>query len=56
MRYMALQKPTMLSFDWNAPPHPLARAQRSFVVVRLKDVDGKVDARHAAPRRLGRRR
>ena len=21
MRYMALQKPTMLSFDWNAPPH-----------------------------------
>lgn len=42
MRYMALQKPTMLSFDWNAPPHlPLARAQRSFVVVRLKDVDGK---------------
>lgn len=42
MRYMALQKPTMLSFDWNAPPHlAQARAQRTFVVVRLKDVDGK---------------
>lgn len=42
MRYMALQKPTMLSFDWSAPPQlPQARAQRSFVVVRLKDVDGK---------------
>lgn len=42
MRYLALQKPTMLSFDWNAPPHlPQARAQRTFVVVRLKDVDGK---------------
>lgn len=42
MRYMALQKPTMLSFDWNAPPHlAQARAQRTFVIVRLKDVDGK---------------
>lgn len=42
MRYMALQAPTMLSFDWNAPPHlAQARAQRTFVVVRLKDVDGK---------------
>lgn len=42
MRYMALQKPTMISFDWNAPPHlAQARAQRTFVVVRLKDVDGK---------------
>ncbi len=42
MRYMALQKPTMLSFDWNAPPHlAQARAQRTFVVVRLRDVDGK---------------
>lgn len=42
MRFMALQKPTMLSFDWNAPPHlPQAREQRTFVVVRLADVDGK---------------
>jgi uncharacterized protein YndB with AHSA1/START domain len=42
MRYMALQKPTMLSFDWNAPPSlPQARAQRTFVIVRLADVDGQ---------------
>ena len=42
MRYMALQPMKMLSFDWNAPPHlPEARAQRTFVVVRLADVDGK---------------
>lgn len=42
MRYMALQAPIMLSFDWNAPPHlPQVRQQRSFVIVRLKDLDGK---------------
>jgi uncharacterized protein YndB with AHSA1/START domain len=42
MRFMALQRPTMLSFDWNAPPSlPEARAQRTFVIVRLADVDGK---------------
>jgi uncharacterized protein YndB with AHSA1/START domain len=42
MRFMALQPPHMLSFDWNAPPHlAQARQQRTFVVVRLKDVDGK---------------
>jgi uncharacterized protein YndB with AHSA1/START domain len=42
MRYMALQKPSMLSFDWNAPPSlPEARTQRTFVIVRLADVDGK---------------
>jgi len=42
MRFMALQPPTMLSFDWNAPPSlPEARKQRTFVVVRLFDVDGK---------------
>jgi uncharacterized protein YndB with AHSA1/START domain len=42
MRFMALQKPTMLSFDWNAPPSlPQVRQQRTFVVVRLADVDGK---------------
>src|SRR5689334_24473237 len=41
MRFMALQKPSMLSFDWNAPPHlPQAREQRTFVVVRLADLDG----------------
>ncbi|HEV7578066.1 MAG TPA: SRPBCC domain-containing protein [Caldimonas sp.] len=40
MRFMALQRPTMLSFDWNAPPSlPEARAQRTFVVVRLAPVD-----------------
>ena len=37
MRFMALQRPRMLSFDWNAPPSlPEARAQRTFVVVRLE--------------------
>jgi len=42
MRFMALQAPTMLSFDWNAPPSlPEIRKQRTFVVVRLADVDGK---------------
>ena len=42
MRFMALQPPTMLSFDWNAPPsQPETRAQRTFVVVRLADVDGR---------------
>ena len=42
MRVMALQAPKMLSFDWNAPPSlPEARQQRTFVIVRLADVDGK---------------
>ncbi|MEP6874126.1 MAG: SRPBCC domain-containing protein [Burkholderiales bacterium] len=42
MRVMALQPPKMLSFDWNAPPSlPEARRQRTFVIVRLVDVDGK---------------
>jgi len=41
-RYMALQPPTMLSFDWNAPPSlPEVRAQRTFVVVRLAPVDAR---------------
>jgi len=40
MRFMALQPPRMLSFDWNAPPHLAeARAQRTFVIVRLEPVD-----------------
>jgi uncharacterized protein YndB with AHSA1/START domain len=39
MRFMALQPKRMLSFDWNAPPSlPEARAQRTFVVVRLVPV------------------
>ena len=39
MRFMALQPPRMLSFDWNAPPSlPEARAQRTFVVVRIEPV------------------
>jgi hypothetical protein len=39
---MALQPMKMLSFDWNAPPSlPEARQQRTFVVVRLFDVDGR---------------
>ena len=42
MRYMALQPKKMLSFDWNAPPHlPQARAQRTFVVVRIDPVTDK---------------
>ena len=42
MRFLALQPPSMLSFEWNAPPHlAQARQQRTFVVVRLKDIDGK---------------
>ena len=40
MRFLALQAPRMLSFDWNAPPSlPQARQQRTFVVVRLASVD-----------------
>lgn len=39
MRYMALQPPRMLSFDWNAPPSlSEARRQRTFVVVRIEPV------------------
>jgi uncharacterized protein YndB with AHSA1/START domain len=42
MRFMALQPMKMLSFDWSAPPSlPEARGQRTFVVVRLYDIDGK---------------
>lgn len=42
MRYLALQPKQMLSFDWNAPPHlAQARAQHTFVVVRLAPVDAK---------------
>lgn len=40
MRFMALQPPHFLSFDWNAPPSlPEARTQRTFVTVRLRPVD-----------------
>jgi uncharacterized protein YndB with AHSA1/START domain len=42
MRYMALQPKTMISFDWNAPPHlPQARLQRTFVIVRFEPVSEK---------------
>lgn len=38
MRFLALQKPRMLSFTWNAPPSlPEARAQRTVVIVRLEE-------------------
>ena len=37
MRVLAVQENRMISFTWNAPPHlPLARAQRTFVVVRMQ--------------------
>jgi uncharacterized protein YndB with AHSA1/START domain len=39
MRFLALQPPTMLSFEWNAPPSlPAVRAQRTAVIVRLAPV------------------
>lgn len=42
MRYLALQPMKMLSFDWNAPPSlPEARQQRTFVVLRMAEVDAK---------------
>ena len=42
MRFMAIDPKKMISFDWNAPPSlPLARAQRTFVVVRFFAVDDK---------------
>ena len=42
MRVMGVQENRMLTFTWNAPPHLAeARAQRTFVIVRLADVDGK---------------
>jgi len=40
MRFLALQPPRMLSFDWNAPPSlPEARGQHTFVVLRFAPVD-----------------
>jgi len=43
MRFLALQPRRMLSFDWNAPPHlPEARAQRTFVIVRLEQLGDRV--------------
>lgn len=41
MRVLAVQEPKLLSFTWNAPPQlPEARAQRTFVTVRLEPRDG----------------
>lgn len=40
MRFLALQPPRMLSFDWNAPPSlPEVRQQRTVVIVRLTPLD-----------------
>jgi len=37
MRVLAVQENRMITFSWNAPPHlPEARAQRTFVTVRLQ--------------------
>jgi uncharacterized protein YndB with AHSA1/START domain len=37
MRILAIQDRKMITFTWNAPPHlPEARAQRTYVTVRLK--------------------
>jgi uncharacterized protein YndB with AHSA1/START domain len=37
MRVLGVQENRMISFTWNAPPHlPQARAQRTFVVVRMQ--------------------
>ncbi len=37
MRILALQDRKMITFTWNAPPHlPEARAQRTYVTIRLK--------------------
>jgi uncharacterized protein YndB with AHSA1/START domain len=39
MRFLALQENRMLTFTWNAPPSlPEARAQRTYVTVRMKPV------------------
>lgn len=41
MRFLSLQPPRMLSFDWNAPTAwPSVRAQRTAVIVRLLAVEG----------------
>ena len=42
MHFMALQPKKMISFDWNAPPSlPMARAQRTFVIVRFEAVNDR---------------
>lgn len=39
MRVLGVQENRMISFTWNAPPHlPEARAQRTFVTVRMQPV------------------
>lgn len=41
MRFLSLQPPRMLSFDWNAPVNwPQVRAQRTVVIVRLTASEG----------------
>ena len=42
MRFLALQDRKMISFTWNAPPHlPEARAQRTYVTVRMKPLNDR---------------
>lgn len=39
-RVIGYQEPTLLTFTWNAPPQlPLARAQRTVVLLRLRPVE-----------------
>jgi uncharacterized protein YndB with AHSA1/START domain len=39
MRFLSVQEKKMITFTWNAPPHlPEARAQRTYVTVRLKPI------------------
>jgi len=39
MQVLAVQENRLISFTWNAPPHlPQARAQRTFVTVRMQPV------------------
>ena len=41
MRFLSIQEKKMFTVTWNAPPHlPEARAQRTYVTVRLKPVGG----------------
>ena len=57
MRFMALQRPTMLSFDWNAPPSlPEVRAAAHLRRRAPRRCRRPLDARDAASHRLGRRR
>ena len=46
MRVLGVQENRMISFSWNAPPHlPEARAQRTFVTVRMQPEGGETRVR-----------